>query len=241
VIAGVTRPTRTVADPANQAATGGVPPHMWNWLARRDFATIKRVVRPRAAVVVLATAAALVSLSLPAQALRADPGDILVNQPDPAGDVKLFTKYHGPTKPMRRSIDLLGFSVVLEADGIQMTVKLKRILGPKSGYDQVIEVQMAPSDSSYFWFDDVTMSGQEPTESYASFSPSLDGSDLQTCGPITASVDTVGRTVSMFVPNDCLPDTAAKIKVFSSLGHYRAEGVGYSLDRMKIAGAHVLK
>ena len=240
MIAGVTRPTQTVPDPANQAATGGIPPHMAHWLARRTFATIKRVVRPRAAVVVLATAAALVSLSLPAQAVKADVGDILVNQPDPVGDVKIFPKNHGPTNPMRRSIDLLGFSVVLEETGIQMTVKLKRILGQRSGYDQVIEVQMAPSDSSYLWFDDITMSGQEPTESYASFSPSLD-SELHSCGPITATVDKVARTVSMFVSDDCLPDTAAKIKVFSSLGHYRAEGVGYSLDRMKIAGAHVLQ
>jgi hypothetical protein len=174
---------------------------------------------------------------VPSGAAEAAVGDVVVSQADRWNDVQILP-HPGPGRVARNSIDLRRFTLVEQKTGVRMAVQLKRLL-LHNKYDQVVEIQMTPYDTDQTWFLDVAMSGQEPTASVASYSPSLDNPP-ESCGELTARVDPEAATVALFVPDDCLPDDPAVIKVFSSLGHFPQSGVGYALDKMRVRGGHLV-
>jgi hypothetical protein len=200
--------------------------------------TRRRLAAWLACILAVLAAGVAAGASDPAAARTADPGDLVLSVTDPSGDVQVFG-LKGPPKSQRRSADMLGFTVTDEDGSVRFTVVFKRIM-PVRKYSQVVDVQLSPGSADDTWFDDINMSPQHATYSRATYSPSLD-QDLIPCDPLIAYVDSTAKTISLDVPDVCLPQDAAKIKVYTSFGPYRVEGgKGYSLDKLRVPGQHVL-
>lgn len=196
-------------------------------------------------VAAVAAVAGFLAAGLVAPAAQANPGgpgnpgDVVIDKADPAGDVRIFD-YDGPSTALRKSIDLRHFTVIEGEGETRFVVRLKRIV-PGGRFHQIVQVQLRPAADDQFWYASLGFSPQQPARSYADYSPTLDGDQARSCDGLRAVVQRSRNEVRVDVPDRCLPDDPALIRVSSHYGPYRAEGVGYSQDRLRIPGAHALQ
>lgn len=189
----------------------------------------------------LAAAATLVAATLALPAAQAAPGDVIVSQTDARGDVRLRSHDGGLTDAQRRTIDMRKVTIQEQSGGaVRFRVKLKQITTARK-FDQIILVDLLPDNDDDFWSASVGFSPQDKALGYAYYSPTLDGDDVVSCDPLMTVVRRAKRTVQVDVPQRCLPKDAAVIAVGSYTGTFRAEGGGYSEDRLKVLGTHDLR
>ena len=189
----------------------------------------------------LAGIAALVAVALAIPAAQAAPGDVIVNQADARGDVRLRSYDGGLTDAQRRTIDMRKVTLQEQSAGaVRFRVKLKQITTARK-FDQIILVTLLPDNDEDVWSASVGFSPQDKALGYAYYSPTLDGDDVVSCDPLTTVVRRAKRTVQVDVPRRCLPREPAVIVVGSYTGTFRAEGGGYSEDRLRVLGTHDLR
>jgi hypothetical protein len=168
--------------------------------------------------------------------------DQVVAATDPAGDVQILSDAGGLSPSQRRSIDLQKLAVITGDDTTRFVIKLKQVL-PRASFDQMVFVMIRSRGVTPVQRTDIGLTAQNSTKSlsYAYFMPDATEEDLVSCDPLTARIRKAKRVVFLDVPQTCLPDAPAKIRLTSVTGTFRSDGTGYSRDTMKVPGTVLLK
>lgn len=188
-------------------------------------------------LIALSLTAALLAVGAPAHA-----GQLVVQYTDNYNDVKLLSDDGGLTVEQRRSIDLREINIIEGADFTRFSIQLKQVL-PNADFDQMVFVTLTSKGVSPVQRTDIGMTAQNSTKnlSYAYLTPDTTGEDIVVCDPLVAKVRKKQRVVFLDVPHTCLPDAPVRIRLTSATGFFRSEGVGYSRDTAKVAGAFEVK
>ncbi|MDP2775188.1 MAG: hypothetical protein Q8O61_16670 [Nocardioides sp.] len=202
----------------------------------------------RAPIAALA-ALLLVGASAPAVHAGVDP---VVDAYDHRQDVQIFHNA-GPGERQRRSIDLYRLTVTQFPDKVRFTVRLKKVLPESYKYDQMVHITLEPApangdvsagllppENPDIWWTSYSFSPQHPSDGRAVLIYDADVI-YKRCNPAVTGANAAKRKAYIDVPNKCVPESPAKIKLNSYLGASRWDPPVYSKDYMWVKGAHNLR